>query len=394
MATVLLDLCPLDSVTRQHGIGRYLSSLARGLASVARVSRREDIEVRAVTDLPWLGAAHIEDDLDAAVDRLATPGRRMRSHAEWAYRHRLGFASAARAAKADLAHTGHPDATPLGRLTCPRITTCHDLIPYRWPDLYATWRDGWTAGRRRLDARRYGGADHIIAVSEATAADLVRLLGVPARKISVVLNGLDLGRFSPEETAEDRDALARHGVDGRPFVLYAGVADWRKNAVGMIAALARARRRRPSAGLVLLWAGGLDPATEARVEGIAEALGVRDAVLLGGYVSDDHLGALYRHAHALLFVSRSEGFGYPVVEAMASGCPVVTTRGSSLDEIAGAAAVRVDPEDHEGIADALVTLLDDPSERRRLSAAGLARAPRFGLERMATETLAIYRGLL
>jgi glycosyltransferase involved in cell wall biosynthesis len=113
-------------------------------------------------------------------------------------------------------------------------------------------------------------------------------------------------------------------------------------------------------------------------------------VKLLGYVSDQDLAALYRGATAQVFVSRAEGFGYPVIEAMACGCPVITSNRSSLIEIAEGAAVTVDPEDADAIADAIVLLADDNAERRRLSARGIERAARFSLRRMAEQTLDVY----
>jgi glycosyltransferase involved in cell wall biosynthesis len=113
-----------------------------------------------------------------------------------------------------------------------------------------------------------------------------------------------------------------------------------------------------------------------------------------GYIPDDALGALYRGAVAQLFVSRAEGFGYPVVEAMAAGAPVITSNRSSMAEIAGDAAILVDPEDPRAIADAITALGQSESERRRLSARGAARAHRFSLERMAEETIDVYRDVI
>jgi hypothetical protein len=110
----------------------------------------------------------------------------MEPHSSWAYRLRMGLAAATRAVQPDLVHTGHPNATPLGNLGCPRVTTCHDLIPLRYPEHYLDWRDGFRPGRELLDYRRFHSAAHVIAVSETTANDLTTLLGVAASKITVV----------------------------------------------------------------------------------------------------------------------------------------------------------------------------------------------------------------
>src|SRR5207237_1494034 len=142
---------------------------------------------------------------------------------------RLRLAAAARRVRADVVHSPDPDATPLGALPCRRIVTCHDLIALEFPEHYRSWRDGWTAGRRRLDARRYARADHIIAISRTTADALVARLGVAANKITVIRHGVDLTRFSSQPAAGDAAIRARHGIGDRPYLLYIGGADWRKN---------------------------------------------------------------------------------------------------------------------------------------------------------------------
>jgi glycosyltransferase involved in cell wall biosynthesis len=268
------------------------------------------------------------------------------------------------------------------------------LIPLRYPQHYLSLRDGWAGGRARLDHRRFHSADHVIAVSETTANDLVTLLDVPEKKISVVYNGVDLARWSPEPGEADAEVRTRHGLAEKCFVLYVGAADWRKNHDGMLRALAIVRRRAPELGLVLAWAARLDLADQLAVRGRALELGVSGALMLLGYVPDVELAALYRGAVAQLFVSRAEGFGYPVVEAMACGCPVVTSDRSSTAEIASDAAVLVDPESPEAIANAVLELAANQQARASLSARGAARAGRFSLERMAEGTLEVYRRVI
>jgi glycosyltransferase involved in cell wall biosynthesis len=306
----------------------------------------------------------------------------------------MGLAAAARAVSPDLVHTGHPNATPIGDLRCPRLTTCHDLIPLRYPNQYLNWKDGYRRGRSWLDARRYHSADHVIAVSETTANDLVTLLGVPARQITVVYNGVDLARWSSEPGQNDGPVRARYGLGESSYVLCVGAADWRKNHDGMLEALSNVRKRVPSSDVLLVWAARLELATQLELKRKAWSLGVGDFLRMIGYVSDEELAALYRGAVAQLFPSRAEGFGYPVVEAMATGCPVITSDRSSLAEIAGDAALTVDPESAEAIADAILTLIDDNQERRRLSRLGTARASRFSLDRMAQGTLEVYRDMI
>ncbi|HEY6560914.1 MAG TPA: glycosyltransferase family 1 protein [Polyangiaceae bacterium] len=386
---MLLDVSVLRTEARVRGIGRYVADLALGLT---RADPGDALSVLGLERLPWLGAAHATSDLAGALARLSAAPQE--DHLAWAYRLRVGLARAARQLDADLVHTGHPNATPLGKFSCPRVTTCHDLIPLRFPDRYLDWRDGYRAGRERLDYRRYHSADHVIAVSESTASELVTLLGVSARKISVVHNGVDLSRWSHVALGSDSQVRTARGLLDTPYLLYVGAADWRKNYRGMLSALARLKKEGRLGDLVLAWAAQLDTASTERVRALAESLGVAHAVRLLGFVPDAELAALYRGAVAQLFVSLSEGFGYPVVEAMAAGCPVITSDRSSTAEIAGDAAWLVDPEDPAAIAEAIAGLFTDDAGRQRLSALGTARARRFSLEHMAEGTLAVYRHVL
>ena len=388
---VLLDLTVLRTEARLRGIGRYAADLARGLSMIAGEVDMLGLEVLGAVDLPWRGPAACSAHLDRAAAELGDPHRPLRSHFDWAYRVRARLAAAARRADASLLHCVHPGATPLGSPRCPRLTTCHDLIPYLHPEHYARWTSGLSAGRRLLDRRRYRSADHLIAVSQATAGELMHVLDLPASRITVVVNGVDLERWRADPQPDDRTALRRLGLLSRRFVLSVGDADWRKNAAGVLGGFARARRHHGLGDLELAWAGTLSPARRARIETAAAALGLSQQVHLLGQVGDGELGALYRNASSLLFVSRIEGFGYPIVEALACGCPVVTSDRSSMAEIAAGAAHTVAPEDHGAIAAAVAALAADPGAYRE---AGLRRAHELDLARMARATLEVYRRLI
>lgn len=385
MLTALLDLSVLATHTNTRGIGRYVYDLARGLAAAAH--QAGDVRLLGIETLSWTGRAEVAEDVVAAAERLVSARERL-AHATWAYRVRLGMARATSHVAADVLHSGHPNATPLGKTSCPRLGTCHDLIPLLFPKHHTDLRDGFAAGRKRLDRRRFLGMSHVIAISRATADDLMRLLGVPADRITVVYNGVDTERFRPEPAANDDATLARLGVQ-EPFVLCVGAANWRKNSEGMIAGFARARERAKE--LRLVWAGRLGRDDAERVDGAARRWEVTEHVQRLGYVDDAALATLYRRAVAQLFVSRGEGFGYPVVEAMAAGCPVVTSDRSSLSEIAQGAALLVNPEDPIRIGEALAQLATSTERRAELRGLGIERASRFTLGKMAAETLAVYR---
>ncbi len=391
MPTALLDLSVLTTDTRTRGIGRYISDLGRGLSSLARGS--DDLRVLGLERLYWSGKADVTEDISGAIERL-TRGARRDPHKMWAYRTRVALSRAVRALQPDLLHSGHPNATPLGALPCPRVVTCHDLIPLRFADIYLGLGEGFRPGRDWLDHRRFHSADHVIAVSQTTADDLVELLDVPPERITVVHNGVDLSRWSSEPGEHDAAVRTQYGLDDRNYVLYVGGSSWRKNPEGMLAGVARARQKAPGLDIVLAWAASLDKSERREVDRAVRAVGAKDALLLLGYVPDAELAALYRGAAAQLFVSRAEGFGYPVIEAMAAGCPVITSNLSSTAEIAADAALLVDPEDPEAIAEAVVELASSEKRRRDLSRRGTVRASGFSLERMAEGTLDVYRRVL
>jgi glycosyltransferase involved in cell wall biosynthesis len=261
---------------------------------------------------------------------------------------------ALRGARADLCHTQY--AVPL-RTPCPCVVTVHDLSFERGPELMSR-RD--RAVFRLVVPRSVRAAARVLTVSERTKADLVELYGVAAEKVVVTPNGVDPA-FSPGEGPRD-------------YVLTVGAIQRRKN---QLAALDAAQ----VVGLRLVVVG---PAKDAAIAAELRDRGAR----LEGYVETRRLAELYRGAACLVQASRWEGFGLPVVEAMASGTPVVAVPDPALREVAGAAAVFVD-EDRlaEGIRQAL-------ADRDRLTAAGLERARAFSWQVAAERTLAVYGEIL
>jgi glycosyltransferase involved in cell wall biosynthesis len=266
----------------------------------------------------------------------------------------VGVPRALRRLRPDLVHFQHV-LPPFDRT--PAVVTVHDLSFERDP---ATMGPIDRAVFRTLVPRAVRRARRVLAVSERTKRDLVELYGVPEAKIVVTPNGVD-ARFSPG------------GTDGG-YLLYVGAIQARKDPLAAVEA-ARA------AGLPLVVVG---PEKEP---GLARELRARGADLRG-YVGDGELVELYRNATALVFPSRYEGFGLPVVEAMASGTPVVATDDAAVREVAGDAALYA-PADRLG--DAVRRARD---ERARLAEAGVARAARFSWAETARRTLEVYRELL
>jgi glycosyltransferase involved in cell wall biosynthesis len=258
----------------------------------------------------------------------------------------------------------------------PFVLTVYDMIHELHPQ--ASGSSGRTAERKRALAAKAAG---IIAISESTRQDVIRLLGVaPARVRTVHLGGPPvLERILPPPA----------GIEG-PYVLFVGQRGDYKNFATFLRAMAPLLR--DDRRLSVVCAGG-----RALSEGDAEAarkLGVGGRVLHVAGPGDEALASLYQHARAFAFPSRYEGFGLPVLEAMAYGCPAVLARTSSLPEIGGEAAAYFDPDAEESIRDAVGRVLHDEPLRHAMIAAGHRRAREFSWERTARETWAYYAELV
>jgi glycosyltransferase involved in cell wall biosynthesis len=393
MRTVLFDMTPLDTPSRYRGFGRYVRELALGLSKLAN-SDKQGLRILGLTRLRWNGAYELTEDLGSFEGNADISNPVAADHYREAYKRRVALWRAARHVQADVVHLGDPQATPLARhlAGCKFLVTCHDLIPLRFPERYFSYRDGWGVVGKRLERRRYTSADHVVAISDATRDDLVRFFDLPTERITRVYNGIDLDRWRRKLPEQDRAArVARHGMGDKRYLLYVGDADWRKNVEGMTGGLAHARQRGADVELVI--AGALGEARSRKVDDLAREHGVSAWVHRIGHTDDDDLLALFQSAVAHIFVSRAEGFGLPVVESMACGCPVITTRATSLAEVAGDAAWLVEPEDHRAIGEAIVAMALSEQVRADFIARGIERAKLFSNERQASEMLALYRRL-
>jgi glycosyltransferase involved in cell wall biosynthesis len=390
--TLVVDLTALGTPGGVRGIGRYIRELAVGLSELPE-GELGDIELVGLTSIGWHGEHTTTRDFASIGDPSGTAPTNT-DYYSWAYRQRLSLFRALRRLGADAVHITDPHATPL--LLRPfgvqKLVTCHDLVPTRFPAQYMSRKDFGPVVGKWIERRRYTSADMVLAVSDATRHDVVSLLSVGEERVVRVHNGADVQRWATPPATPAEPTLRRFGLHERPFALYVGGSDYRKNVEGMLGGLLSARAR--GSDLDLAWAGNLQPKHRATVAEKIAAAGATDHVRLLGFVTDEELAVLYRSALAHLFVSRLEGFGYTVVEAMASGCPVITTRGGSLGEVAGDAALQVDAEDHAAIGDALHRLAHDPTLRNELSLKGRERAPRFSRLAQARGTAAVYRRLL
>jgi glycosyltransferase involved in cell wall biosynthesis len=267
-----------------------------------------------------------------------------------------------------LAHFQH--VVPLW-CPAPAIVTIHDLSFERHPELMAL-RDRAVFGT--FVPRAVRRAARVIAVSEQTKADLVDRYGVPEEKIAVTPNGVDT-TFGPDGPR----------AGGAPYALFVGTLQPRKDPLAAIEALALVD------GDLRLVLAGPDKGSEAEARRTAARLGLERRIAFTGHVEKDELARLYRGAACLVFPSRYEGFGLPVVEAMASGTPVVAAAAGAVPEVAGDAAILVEPGDPVALAGGIERALAD---RDRLVEAGFARARLFSWTETARRTLAVYRELL
>lgn len=226
--------------------------------------------------------------------------------------------------------------------------------------------------------------DGIIAISRQVKDDIVRLYHIPPEKIEVVHHGVDHNAFTNTETQHDAAAMrARYGLPER-YILYAASSLPHKNHERLFQAFADIRRRVP--GLKLVLSGARDKGESALTQKI-KAMGLDQDILTLGWIPFEDVPALLRASAAFIFPSLHEGFGLPVIEAMACGVPVVCSNIEPLPEIAGEAALFVNPYSPSSIADGIITVLTDQTMRDNLVQKGLVRANEFTWEATARKTL-------
>ncbi len=273
---------------------------------------------------------------------------------------------------------------------CPTVVTVHDLSFELFPKLFHNANGVYLRLLTRLSCR---GAARIIAVSESTRADVARYYGVPGERIVTIAHGVS-PNFYPRSEAELAEFRRARGLPD-PFVLFVGTLEPRKNLTVLIEAFGQviSQDTARSCRLKLVLAGGKGWYYE-QIFATIERLGLKDRVVWAGYIPEGDLPLWYNAADVFAFPSRYEGFGMPILEAMACGTPTVTSTASSLPQIAGDAALSVCPEDVGAWADALQRVLSSAALRQELRAQGIARAAQFTWEETARRTAGVYRQIL
>jgi len=269
----------------------------------------------------------------------------------------------------------------------PRVATIHDLLSFRIPGTHYRLYEQYRRSLLPAVAQRAAG---IVAVSESTRQDIVRFLGVPRERVTVIYPGVaeTLGRVSnPETLASVRQQL------GLPdsFILAVGAVERQKRLEPLIQAAAQVICRGLVEGVVLAGEEGIGADCVHRA--VSES-GLEGRVRILGYVAEETLAALYTLARCCVYPSWYEGFGVPVLEAMACATPVITTNASSLPEVAGDAALLVTPGDVNELTGALERVLSDDQLRAEMVAKGLARARQFSWRTTAARHVELYRRIL
>jgi glycosyltransferase involved in cell wall biosynthesis len=362
-----------SAATQGAGIGRYTRELMRALLTLPSdnsysffYASRNRIQPSAFSRPP------------SAIHRLPF-------HDKWLMRmwHRLRLPIPVEliTGRVDLFHS--PDFTlPPTLPGVPTLLTVHDLSFIRDP------ASAWPSLRNFLNKavpRSVQRATHVLADSQATKADLIELFGTPAEKVTVLYSGVE-ARFVPiHDRAEINRVCAKYQLS-RPFILSVGTLQPRKNYGRLIEAVGRVASIVPHH---LVITGGKGWMYETIFEQVKQS-GLEGRVHFPGFVDDADLPALYSAADLFAYVSLYEGFGLPLLEAMACGTPVIGSNTSSLPEVIGEVGLQVNPHSVDDIARTLQQMIDQPELRERSIGAGLERAKTFTWDKAARELLSIY----
>ena len=272
-------------------------------------------------------------------------------------------------------------------LKVPYIITVHDLIRYFDLEGYGTFIQTPNPRDRfylNLDCEGIRKAAGIIAVSQATKKDLMHYLGIADERISVVYEGIDHKLFQP----------VSHRIYNHPYILFVGSEQPRKNFTGLLKAFRQLKDEPTYKELKLVKvgrAGGQEADFRGQTMGVVEGLSLSREVIFTDFVPEADLPAYYSGAEVFALPSLYEGFGFPVLEAMACGCPVITSNNSSLPEVVGEAGIMVNPSNINNLAQAIRQVLTNDKLRDEMVTRGLEQAKKFSWEKTARQTLEVYK---
>ena len=369
-----------SALTQGGGIGRYTRELVR---AVAKLPPDFDYHLFSAKPPDTLPVANPLPE-DVHLRWHPAPLSEKWLYRFW-YRARLPLPVQWSTGPLDLFHS--PDfVLPPVSGGIPTLLTVHDLsfvyYPETFPAPLVTYLNRvvpWSVAR----------ATHVLADSEATRNDLLTVWGVPPHKVTVLYSGVS-GAFRPMDDVAQTAVHRRYQLDDQPYLLAVGTVQPRKNYEMLVRAFARIQDRLPH---TLAIAGGKGWMEETLLEEIAR-LGLAERVRMLGFVDDADLPALYSGATAVIMPSLYEGFGLPVLEAMACEVPVIISDVSSLPEVGGAAALQIAPVDELAWAEGMLAVVQDRPRRAEMAAAGRAQVARFSWDRAARQLVTLYGTLL
>ncbi len=360
------------------GIGRYTVELLNNLRRLAA-----DVEIVLLNPYPDSQLAMYREFEQFAVPSLARLPVALTAGAGV-------LEGAARTLRLDILHDpcGIAPFPLVGsvRAAWKRVVTVHDAVPFLFPRLQPLLTNLTFQTRVRWSR---SSADAILTVSECAKRDLVRCMRVPESKVHVT----ELGTARPTDGQIDawrgRVAELRTWRIDRQYFLFVGSVNPRKNVARALAAFADIVGA--GADVLFVFAG---PRSRLPEDVAVQATALQHRVVWTGYLDNEQLHVLYANAACVIYPSLYEGFGLPVLEGMAHGVPVISSNTSSIPEVAGDAALLVDPQDGAALRHAMGSVLGEPSLAKRLGLAGYERAARFEWRRTAEKTLRVYEGLL
>ena len=354
------------------GVAQYVFALVKAL--LAHADQHEFKLLVLEEDLPLFAFA-------ASRMQLVPVAEKYRSAARKVFWHQLVLPGWLRREQIDVLHV--PSYRRLiSRAPCATVATIHDLAPFHVPGKYDAARMFYGRVVVRYLARRQ---DEIIAISTNTARDIETFFGIPLPRLNLIHNGIDHTRFAPGTPV---NAAARWQLD-RPFFLYVSRLEHpAKNHVRLIEAFSQFKAATGSEWLLAL--GGSDWHGSEHIHTAARNSAFAKDIRFLGFVDDGSLPDLYRSAAAFVYPSLFEGFGFPPLEAMACGCPVMCSTCGSLGEIVGDSAATVDPLNVAAMRAGLERLATDAGWRDQLREAGFRNARRFDWRDNATKVMAVY----
>lgn len=366
-----------SAIYQVAGIGRFTRSLVHALAEIDR-----DTEYLLVYAAPPRGVQPaIPDAPNFSGHRIPLPDRLLTI--AW-QRLRIPVPVDLATGPLDIFHSPDFVLPPVWRT--PTVLTVHDLAFLLRPECAEQKLREYL---EKAVPRSVAKADFVLADSENTQDDLIVLLGVPPSKVEVIPGGVD-PRFTPIKDPES-ERVRREVTGGAPYILSVGMIEPRKNLGRLIDAFARIKAAHGLPHKLVL-AGKRGWLSDDIYRRAAESPNTRD-IVFPGFVPESALPGLYGASDLFAFPSLYEGFGLPPLEAMASGVPVVVSRSSSLPEVVGTAALMVDPESTEQLAEAMALSILDADLRKRMVTDGLLRAKQYSWRAAAERMLAVYRRL-